>query len=68
LFGQRRRFIGLQSKTGQPSAESAVLGDRKGPVAKDALQFERMLASGFVSRGIFRPGVWSDLNLLGDMR
>jgi hypothetical protein len=40
-IGQRRRFIGLHSKTGQPSAESAVRGDRKRPGAKDALKFDR---------------------------
>jgi hypothetical protein len=44
--------VGLQGKIGQPPVKPTVLGDRKRPIAKDALQFERMLASRFVLRGI----------------
>jgi hypothetical protein len=60
-------FIGIEERAAA-RAKPAVFGDRKRPVDKDALQFERVLASGFVPGGIFGPSIWSDLNLLGDVR
>jgi hypothetical protein len=58
----------LQGKIGQPPAKTAVFDDRKRSIAKDALQFECMLAPRLVPRGVCCPCVWVNLNLPCDLQ